>query len=176
MFRFSLRWLLAVVAFVGASIISLKYANYPNGCCWWAAWLIFLAITFLGAIYRVGRQRAFWLGCCIFGWTFALHAYLLEGKNSPLDRAIQSVYDAVSWSVPIGATAAQRHAARGGRASFDGSGPSVANAYFPLEQPFKAILVAIAGIAVAGIGGFVGQWFHATQAEADVSGGRPHHP
>lgn len=162
-FRFSLRWLLAFVAFAGISIISLKYASYPNCSCWWGAWLFFLATTVVGAIYRAGQQRAFWLGCCVFGWTFAVHAYLLEGKNSPLDRTIQSAYNAVSWSVPVGAAAAQRHMARGGSAT-SGINPAIANAFFPLEQPFKSILVVLGGIALAIMGGLVAQWFHATQA------------
>lgn len=164
-FRFSLRWLLAFVTFVAVAVASLRYASYQICSCWWAAWLLFLAATVLGAIYRARRERAFWLGCCVFGWTFAAHASIfpiLEVKNSPLAYAIQSVYDSVSWTIVVDGEAALEHRELGGRALT--GGPAVpASIWFPLEHPFKSTLVVMGGFSAAIIGGLVAQWFHATQ-------------
>lgn len=98
MLRFSLRWLLVFVAFIACGLVSLRNASYLISGCLSAVWILFLMVAVLGAIYRRERQRAFWVGCCVFGWSFVAYGTLSGAKPSAFDQTIQSMYDAISWS------------------------------------------------------------------------------
>jgi len=70
--RFSLRGLLAAVAFVAVACAGLRYANG-----WWASSLFTLALfvlimAVLGAACSKGPRRMTWLGCALFGWAYFL--------------------------------------------------------------------------------------------------------
>jgi hypothetical protein len=70
--RFSLRGLLAAVAFVAVACAGLRYANV-----WWASslftlTLVVLIVAILGVACSKGPRRMAWLGCALFGWTYFL--------------------------------------------------------------------------------------------------------
>jgi hypothetical protein len=89
--RFSLKTLLAGVAFVALAIVATMNANYA-----WVVALEMLAYMFLftaivGAIFARGERRAFWVGCAIFGWGFWLAGALATYVRLPGWRVEETV-------------------------------------------------------------------------------------
>jgi hypothetical protein len=162
--RFSLRWLLVFVAFLAVGIVSLRYASPLISGCLSVSWLVFLMVAVLGAIYRRKRQRAFWVGCCVFGWSFAAYGTVSGEKTTALDQAIRSVYGRITWTTTVDPATAQALAKNGERVFFDGF-KSVAT--FPPEEPFLLAAETLVGLVIALIGGVVSQWFHATSDRED---------
>ncbi|HVA45072.1 MAG TPA: hypothetical protein VNH11_01690 [Pirellulales bacterium] len=168
--RFSLRSLLLFAAFVAIGTVSLRYASGMLSNCLWVAWLMFLAVTIVGVIYRRERERAFWVGCCIFGWAFAAHAHLFYG-NATVHELIQSTYRSISWSTTVDVDTALAHRERGGSSITNGNAP--ATIFFPLEDPFKKAASVLFGGVVAVGGGLIAQWFHATRDRVANNGANP---
>jgi hypothetical protein len=158
-FRFSLRWLLLFVAFVAVGTFSLRYASFFISGCLSVVWLLFLMVVILGAIYRRKQRRAFWLGCCVFGWCFAVYGIVSGDKTTELDQVIQSAYDEFKWSIEVAPATAVAYRESGGTAVI---GPT-STIYLPRETPFKHAAVTLAEFVIAFIGGFVAQWFYASR-------------
>lgn len=158
--RFSLRWLLLFVAFVAVGLLSLQYASFLFSGCLWVVWLAFLMVAILGAVYRRKQRRAFWLGCCVFGWSFAAFGTVSGDKTTALDQAIQSVYEKIEWNTRADSATAQAHFQSGGKAVMGGP---INIVYFPREKPFKNAVETLVGFVVAFIGGVVAQWFYASR-------------
>lgn len=167
MLRYSLRGMLVFIAFIAVGTASLRYASLLISGSLWLAWLVFLMVTVFGIIYRKGPERAFWLGCCVFGWSFAAYCYFSQGKVTAVDFAIQSAYDAISWTKRVDVQTAQTHSQLGGRALMGGGAPTV-TIYLPLELPFKQAASALVGVAITIVGGLIAKWFHATRDREPV--------
>ena len=75
-FQFSL-----AVAFGATTIASITIAALCRGDWFWARVMfsvtlgLFLA-AILGALYRTGVNRAFWIGFAVFGWAYILLAFV----------------------------------------------------------------------------------------------------
>jgi hypothetical protein len=85
-FHVTIRSLMALVLFVGVGFAALR-----DPSMWWVgavlACLIGLLLTAcVGAIYRTGRERAFWLGIVVFGGGYLLLAQVLssDGTGNPV--------------------------------------------------------------------------------------------
>lgn len=159
-FRFSLRWLLAFIAFVAVALVSLRYASTPLSAGLSIARIALLMVAIIGVVYRQERQRAFWFGCCVFGWSFAAYVHFGAG-NKIIDRAARSVHDSVQWSVPATREAFNEHKGSGGTGQRSGI---IFLTVFPRLFPFISASHSIIGITVALLGGVIAQWFHATQS------------
>lgn len=70
--RFSVRWLLWAVAFVGAAIAGLLNANWYWHRAFESLGLVFVLTAVAAAIYSNGKRRAFWVGCLLFGGPYFL--------------------------------------------------------------------------------------------------------
>lgn len=158
-FRFSLRWLLTLVAFVAVAITSLRYASVLISGTLAIAWLLFLTVAALGVVYGNERRRAFWLGCCLLGWTFSVHTYLFL-EDTALDRAVQSVYERVSWNAAIDVDSGKAHQASGARVTYS---RGVASVDLPARGPFEAALRILIGIVASVVAGTIAQWFYAAE-------------
>jgi hypothetical protein len=85
-FRMTIRSGMALVLFAG-----LGFAALRDPSMWWVggvlACLIGLLLTAcVGAMYRTGRKRAFWLGIVVFGGGYLLLAEVLsrDGTGNPV--------------------------------------------------------------------------------------------
>lgn len=161
MFRFSLRWLLIFVAFVATGTVSLRYASMLVSICLSVAWLVFLMVAILGVIYRRQGQRAFWVGCCVFGWSFAAYGTVSGDKTAVFDRVVQCAYNRISWKMLVNA----------GTKVLTNEGESVfysesTMATFPQRKPFFMAAETLMGFVIAVSGGIVAQWFYATRDHA----------
>jgi uncharacterized membrane protein len=85
-FRMTIRSAMALVLFAGVAFAALR-----DPSMWWTgavlACLIGLLLTAcIGAIYRTGRERAFWLGIVVFGGGYLLLAQILssDGTGNPV--------------------------------------------------------------------------------------------
>ncbi len=166
MLRFSLRWLLGFVTFVAVAIVCLRYASFLISGCLAAAWLVFLMVAILGALYRRERRRAFWVGCCVFGWSFAAYGMLSSAKNAVFDQVIQSLYNTISWTAKVDSVTASTHTQEGGEAFFPG--PSLpCTITFPRKLPFEHAADTLIGFIIAMVGGIVAQWFYMTRDRDD---------
>jgi hypothetical protein len=74
--RFSLRWLLGIVAFVAVACLSLIYASETISKALGAVLFVFLMIATLGAIFSGPHRRRFWAGCAMVGSIYIATAYL----------------------------------------------------------------------------------------------------
>jgi hypothetical protein len=102
-FRVTIRSAMALVVFVGVGFAALR-----DPSVWWVgvvlACLIGLLLTAcVGAMYRTGRERAFWLGIVVFGGGYLLLASVLstDYTGNPIaviDRILDIV--ALDRSVP----------------------------------------------------------------------------
>jgi hypothetical protein len=102
-FRVTIRSAMALVLFAGVGLAALR-----DPSVWWVggvvACLIGLLLTAcVGAVYRTGRERAFWLGIVVFGGGYLLLAHVLSADvtGNPVavtDRVLDMV--ALGRSVP----------------------------------------------------------------------------
>lgn len=159
MFRFSLRWLLVFVAFIAVGLVCLRYACNPLSAGLSVAWFAILVVAIVGIAYRKESKRAFWFGCCVFGWSFAAYVHFSH-KETIVDRAIESTYDSVKWSVPASQEMQLSHHYSGGKWEHSGVAFKI---FFPRFHPFIHASRALLGITLAILGGLIAQCFHATQ-------------
>jgi lysylphosphatidylglycerol synthetase-like protein (DUF2156 family) len=68
--RFSLRWLLATVAFVAVSLVALLNATNEWRSAFENASLFALLVATAAAVYSAGERRAFCVGFVLFGLTY----------------------------------------------------------------------------------------------------------
>lgn len=78
--RFSLLMLLVIVALAAVNIASLKTGDWLWCRLLFTLTLAVHLVAILGAVYRRGRVRAFWIGFALFGWTY------LSLANVPMFR------------------------------------------------------------------------------------------
>ena len=81
--RFSLLWLMALVLLVAVGFAAL---GNPTGL--WASALFTLAVfllcvAVLGAVFRHGRRRAFWVGFATFGLAYLVLTFVSAGLSPP---------------------------------------------------------------------------------------------
>ena len=77
-FRMTIRSAMALVLFAGVGFAALR-----DPSMWWVGGVLICLIGLLltacvGAIYRTGRERAFWLGIVVFGGGYLLLAEVLS--------------------------------------------------------------------------------------------------
>ncbi len=175
--RFSLRWLLIFVAFVAVGIASLRYASFFISGCLSVAWLVFLMVAILGAAYRRKQQRAFWFGCCVFGWSFTAYGMLSGNPTTAFDQAIQSLHRSLSWTAMVDGPTGDAHNQCGGDAFVDEYGlqtelrhmsnrrftAKIVTITFPRRVPFEQAAGTLIGFFIAFVGGLVAQWFYFTR-------------
>jgi hypothetical protein len=68
--RFSIAGLMVVVLVCAVGVAALRYASEAWAGAMFTLALGVLAAAGLGAVYRRGRKRAFWLGAAVFGWGY----------------------------------------------------------------------------------------------------------
>jgi hypothetical protein len=73
--RFSLLELLALVAVVAGGCVALQYASPVRASVLFAAIVLLLSASVLGAIWRTGPDRASWLGFAVAGGLYFLLAF-----------------------------------------------------------------------------------------------------
>ena len=85
-FRMTIRLGMALVLFAGLSFAALRGPSM-----WWVGGVLGCLIGLLltacvGAMYRTGRERAFWLGIVVFGGGYLLLAQILssDGTGNPV--------------------------------------------------------------------------------------------
>jgi hypothetical protein len=85
-FRMTIRLGMALVLFAGLSFAALR-----DPSMWWVGGVLGCLIGLLltacvGAMYRTGRERAFWLGIVVFGGGYLLLAQILssDGTGNPV--------------------------------------------------------------------------------------------
>jgi hypothetical protein len=103
-FRVTIKSLMALVLFAGLGVAALRdpstWVGAVLGC------LIGLLLTgCVGAIYRTGRERAFWLGIVLFGVGYLLLAQILssDGTGNPvavMNRVLDLVDHRNVWLSP----------------------------------------------------------------------------
>lgn len=71
-FRFSLKTLLASLTICAVGAMALRTGDWFWARIWFSLFLAILLGSILGAIYRTGSRRAFWIGFALFGWTYIL--------------------------------------------------------------------------------------------------------
>jgi hypothetical protein len=77
-FRMTIRLAMALVLFAGVGLAALR-----DPSVWWVSGLVACLIGLLltacvGAMYRTGRERAFWLGIVVFGGGYLLLSRVLS--------------------------------------------------------------------------------------------------
>jgi hypothetical protein len=66
--RFSLRTLLLAVALFALALVATMNASRPWAVAIEALVYVLLSAAIVGALCTIGEQRAFWIGCAVFGW------------------------------------------------------------------------------------------------------------
>jgi hypothetical protein len=135
-FRMTIRLGMALVLFAGLSFAALR-----DPSMWWVGGVLGCLIGLLltacvGAMYRTGRERAFWLGIVVFGGGYLLLAQILssDGTGNPvaiINRVLDWAAHRNVWLSPAQITG-----------SIDGDYSAVGN-------KLVMILVALIGSVVA---------------------------
>ncbi len=132
--------MLAAVAFVAFGCVALYTANEVWAMATMALTVIVLLVAILGVIHL--HPKAFYVGMCVFGWSYLLLTYGPTMRDSvrPLavtDGILDLVYDIVQRA-PAG----------------------LGNPYgTPDIRHFRPIGHSLFALVFAIIGGVVGQWF-----------------
>lgn len=82
---FSLKWLLAAVAFVALACVALLHASPLWGACAYAVALLLMLAAPVCVFYRREARRAFWVGFAVFGWGFFALLAMAEIEALPED-------------------------------------------------------------------------------------------
>ena len=83
--RFTIAGLLVVILFVAVAIAALRAATAAWDSGVFGVTLAILLAAVLLAVHRAGRQRAYWLGFALFGWT-----YLVASLIPPIEARLPS--------------------------------------------------------------------------------------
>ena len=107
-FRMTIRWAMALVLFAGVALAALR-----DPSVWWVGGLVACLIGLLltacvGAMYRTGRARAFWLGIVVFGGGYLLLSRVLstDATGNPValtNRALDTLVLNLRSAPPVGA-------------------------------------------------------------------------
>ena len=141
--QFSLKWMLAAVAFVGFGCTALYNANETWAMATMAITIIGLLVAVLAAVYA--QPRAFYVGMCLFGWSYLVLTYGPTMRDSvrPLavtDGILDLVYEVVKRDSPP---------------AFVGQ----PNIPVPRNRYFQPVGHSLFALIFAFIGGVVGNWF-----------------
>jgi len=84
-FQFSVRQLLAAVAFVAVGAAALRSANSYWMSALWGVVPLLVAVAILLVIFRRGQAQAFWIGFALFGAMYAAIVMVAcwPGSNAP---------------------------------------------------------------------------------------------
>ena len=144
--RYSLLALLAVTTVVAIVIVALR-----SGDWFWARVLFTLTLAInlaavLGSIMQTGRQRAFWLGFALFGWSCWLITNLAPLRIAEHQLLSKELNTMLQDYTP------------------DGNDGIVidANGSRMTVFSFRQILHTAFGLVFSVVGGFVGLWFCAS--------------
>jgi hypothetical protein len=114
--RFSIGGLMVIVLAAAVGLAALRNASRT----WAGAMLLLtcgiLALGVVGAIYRKGAERAWWLGFSIFGWGYMALSGCLSGNPSstlPTAKVLEMLGTWLGIPLPLG---------MGGLFGFGGSG------------------------------------------------------
>lgn len=169
--RVSIFGLMGVVLICAVGVAALRAAS-----ALWAGGVLLLTltvlgVTLLGAIFRRGARRAFWVGFALFGWGYLILACgPWFGQEVRPNLATSLVFDMVY---------ARMHAVSTGEASvdYDGDGradlvlaqgpltmPGMTIAYtsipwLPGARPFARIGHCLFALLAGGLGGMLGRFF-----------------
>jgi hypothetical protein len=107
-FRMTIRLAMALVLFAGVALAALR-----DPSVWWVGGLVACLIGLLltacvGAMYRTGRARAFWLGIVVFGGGYLLLSRVLstDATGNPValtNRALDTLVLNLRSAPPVGA-------------------------------------------------------------------------
>jgi hypothetical protein len=107
-FRMTIRLAMALVLFAGVALASLR-----DPSVWWVDGLVACSIGLLltacvGAMYRTGRARAFWLGIVVFGGGYLLLSRVLstDATGNPValtNRVLDTFALNLRSAPPVGA-------------------------------------------------------------------------
>jgi len=98
-FRFSLSSLLAVVVLTGIICAALASASSFWSRLLSTLTMAILLVSLVGAIYRQGAARAFWIGFAILGWGYWIIGYL-PLQNFALNLLERELADHLSSVAP----------------------------------------------------------------------------
>ena len=149
--RFSLKWMLGAVAFVGFGSAALFNATKAWAMASFGLTAVVLLAAILGSIYL--RPKAFYVGVCIFGWGYLILTYVPPMRNSirPLaatDALLDVIYKTMQHDIPAVIP------------TFPTDDDPIRAAYpMPSRKYFHAVGHSLFALVFAIIGGLVGQWF-----------------
>jgi hypothetical protein len=155
--RFSIKWMLIGIAGAAVACAALVNASELWAAIVYAATLVCLFVALVGAIFRRGRQRAFWTGFAVFGWGyFLLMGATLENPiggrahGLPTHPLLMALHDAVAKET--GASTARR-----ARAAWEDDLVSRMNRR-PHPREFAKVGHLVLLLLFASAGGLVGQY------------------
>ncbi len=149
--RFSLKWMLGAVAFVGFGCVALFNANEAWAAAALGLTVIVLLVAVVGAIHS--NSRAFYTGMAVFGWGYLLLTQPLVRPLAATDVLLNIIYKPLKRVIPD----VSREDIPNG-AAFVKSG--VGFAYqMPIHKHFRAVAHSLFVLVFAIIGGVVGHRF-----------------
>ncbi len=151
--RFSLLMLLGIVALIAVNIAALRTGDW-----FWCRLLFTLTLTvhlaaILGAVYRRGSERAFWIGFALFGWTY------LSLANVPMFRlAEHQLFGSQVSNLLKGFTPEANDGI-----AIESSGSRIA------IFSFRQIIHSASALLFASLGGLLGVYFQASGQDTSES-------
>jgi hypothetical protein len=159
---FSIKWLLFVVAYVGVSLAALLHANELWRVGFRSALLLSVLVTIAGAVWSVGRTRAFCGGYALFALLFFTDLFGSQSEfitASLLTTIHRGAFDSLTETIsgPFYPSA------------YDGdvltvvhqkNGTLLVTAIRPARLQFLAIGRAVLYFPFAVSGGCVAMWFY----------------
>ena len=155
--RFSLKWMLAAVAFVGVGSVALFTANEVWAMATMALTVIVLLVAVVGAFHS--NSRAFCTGICVFGWGYLYLTYIPPARYAIRPLAATDALLDVMYPYDL---APPREVFENALHAIDPNAPPTPNLPPTLEphpEHFRAIGHSLFALVFAIIGGAVGQWF-----------------
>jgi hypothetical protein len=161
--RFSIANLLTAVAIIAVGLAAL---NSPSRLTVGLVTIVTLGVllaAILGAIYRAGEARAFWLGFAVFGWSYFLVAFspVFSDVKAQIDLPLRAFRDAFfTVRIPAGGDLTRTQ-------SMDTGYEPATNttlAWPSWHHHFGGTIHCVVTLLFALVGGIVGQWFSASSA------------
>lgn len=150
-FRFSLSTLLAIIAVSAIAIMAVRTGDWLWARIWFSVVLALHLAAILGAFYRSGSQRAFWIGFALFGWTYLMIANVPEFRIADHQLFGKQIAHHLKEYAPE---------ANSGIV-IDTGGSRIA--IFSFSQTIQSV----SALLFATLGGFVAMWFYCTRARVD---------
>ena len=179
--RFSLKWMLAAVAFVGFVCVALYNANEVWAMAAFGFTLIVLLVALVGAFH----SKSFYIGVAVFGWGYLVLAYVPQFRESVrpvaatdalLDVMCKTMQRDIAFD-PNSLNNGINVDASGEYSPFTfGNSPDVANLVLsvrptravyrmPIQKHFRAVGHSLFALVFGLIGGAVGRCFSRTKGQ-----------